>query len=357
MGHKNEFQQDEYCGNEYPDQSEFLDGQEFQVPPARLETPDERFYHQDEYNLDVECGLGSSDADDADFDEPAAAVADGPWFHLPTAALRYAALVLAAAAVLLAAGGHLEQTLSTATDAITGAVSIGTTAQRHECTPGDWIVDTPATCVAEGSRHRECTVCGKLLETQPIPLLAQHDYTAQTTSPATCTQDGVVTYTCQSCGDSYNQTVPATGHDYKQQTSPAACTQDGVVTYTCSVCGDSYTEPIPATGHAWQSYTSVYPTCYSTGEQVYVCDLCGQTFTETLGTTEHTWLLMDRHIDPTCEEPGYTYYQCGVCGELYIQEIAPLGHDWVASSTTPSMNMAGMAGYFCQRCGAITAAP
>lgn len=50
--------------------------------------------------------------------------------------------------------------------------------QRNECgekidvadhTSGDWIVDKEATTAAEGSRHKECTVCGKVLETETIP--------------------------------------------------------------------------------------------------------------------------------------------------------------------------------------------
>ena len=50
----------------------------------------------------------------------------------------------------------------------------------HECECGDkadvaahsaseWIVDTAATETAEGAKHKECTVCKKVLETAPIP--------------------------------------------------------------------------------------------------------------------------------------------------------------------------------------------
>ena len=34
--------------------------------------------------------------------------------------------------------------------------------------PGDWIVDKEPTIDSEGSKHKECTVCGEKLETQPI---------------------------------------------------------------------------------------------------------------------------------------------------------------------------------------------
>ena len=50
----------------------------------------------------------------------------------------------------------------------------------HECSCGDktdvaahtasdWIIDTPATATADGTRHKECTVCKRVLETGTIP--------------------------------------------------------------------------------------------------------------------------------------------------------------------------------------------
>lgn len=39
-------------------------------------------------------------------------------------------------------------------------------------TPGIWIVDIPASTTTEGSQHKECTVCGKTLETAVIPAKA-----------------------------------------------------------------------------------------------------------------------------------------------------------------------------------------
>ena len=38
-------------------------------------------------------------------------------------------------------------------------------------TPGDWIVDREATLEAAGSRHKACTVCGYVMETEAIPKL------------------------------------------------------------------------------------------------------------------------------------------------------------------------------------------
>lgn len=54
---------------------------------------------------------------------------------------------------------------------------------------------------------------------------AEHHYNEQVTKEATCTEDGVKTYTCADCGDSYTQTIFATGHSYK----------NGI----CANCGES----------------------------------------------------------------------------------------------------------------------
>jgi uncharacterized repeat protein (TIGR02543 family)/LPXTG-motif cell wall-anchored protein len=44
-------------------------------------------------------------------------------------------------------------------------------------TPGDWITDKSATATETGSRHKECTVCGKVLEKEAIAKLVPADNT------------------------------------------------------------------------------------------------------------------------------------------------------------------------------------
>lgn len=64
----------------------------------------------------------------------------------------------------------------------------------------------------------------------------------------TCTESGEKTLSC-SCGQTTTETVPALGHDYRSEiTKPATETEDGVRTFTCTRCGDTYTEIIPKTG-------------------------------------------------------------------------------------------------------------
>ena len=70
-----------------------------------------------------------------------------------------------------------------------------------------------------------------------------HSHTSKVTTAATCTKDGVKTYTC-SCGDSYTETIKATGHKYTEKVVAPTYDTEGYTLHTCSVCGDSYKDNI-----------------------------------------------------------------------------------------------------------------
>lgn len=145
-------------------------------------------------------------------------------------------------------------------------------------------IEKAATCVAEGLKKVECSLCGLVKETVVIPVDASkhgetevknkkdatcntagysgdtycklcnavvtkgsdipatgnHNYDAVVTA-ATCQSGGYTTYTCKDCGYSYvgNETAKA-GHDYEAVVTPATCTDAGYTTYTCKTCSDSY---------------------------------------------------------------------------------------------------------------------
>ncbi len=64
-----------------------------------------------------------------------------------------------------------------------------------------------------------------------------HQYTSTVTKEATCTEAGVKTHTC-SCGDTYTESIPATGHTYTTITVKATPSKNGSITKRCTVCGD-----------------------------------------------------------------------------------------------------------------------
>ena len=103
-----------------------------------------------------------------------------------------------------------------------------------------------------------------------------HNYQVTAQTAPTCTEAGSITYTCAACGDSYTETTPALGHDYRTVVTAPTCTEDGYTTHTCERCGDSYTDAvIAAPGHDY--------TCTKDGDTLtYTCTRCGDAYTEEL---------------------------------------------------------------------------
>ena len=206
---------------------------------------------------------------------------------------------------------------------------------------------TTATCTEDGVTTYRCETCGDTyIETTPA---TGHSYTAAVTAP-TCTEKGYTTYTCTACGDHYTANeVAALGHDYAETTVPATCTENGSVTHTCTRCGNSYTETLPATGHTY-TVSGSEATCTEGGKTVHTCTVCGDTYTETTPAHGHDYKAVV--TAPTCTEKGYTTYTCKRCGDHYTaDEVAALGHDYKAVVTAPTCTEKGYTTYTCKRCG------
>lgn len=206
---------------------------------------------------------------------------------------------------------------------------------------------TAATCTGDGVTTYRCETCGDTYtETTPA---TGHSYTAAVTAP-TCTEKGYTTYTCTACGDHHTANeVAALGHDYAETTVPATCTENGSVTHTCTRCGNSYTETLPATGHTY-TVSGSEATCTEGGKTVHTCTVCGDTYTETTPALGHDYKAVV--TAPTCTEKGYTTYTCATCGDHYTaDEVAALGHDYEAVVTAPTCTEDGYTTYTCRNCG------
>ena len=64
----------------------------------------------------------------------------------------------------------------------------------------------------------------------------EHNYVGAVTTEPTCTEDGVMTYTCDHCGDSYTEVIPA-GHKYVD----GICARCGEAYVVTGICGDDMT--------------------------------------------------------------------------------------------------------------------
>ena len=204
----------------------------------------------------------------------------------------------------------------------------------HIHTPGEWIVDREPTCTTSGSKHTECTECGRQLENIYIPAL-NHNYQSVVTREATCTEPGVVTHTCTRCSDSY-MTYIYSQHSYSVTArQEATCTADGYITYTCSNCGDSYNEIIEG-GHSYIAEITLVATPTSDGAVTYTCEICGDSYVEVIPARPDAKILLIQDRLPWSENNNVSLLN-KMQADGYIT-----GWDM---TTTSNFNAADLVGY------------
>ncbi len=180
-----------------------------------------------------------------------------------------------------------------------------------------------------GSKNVTVTVTYKKVE--PCTEHTWDDGVVQT--PATCTEDGVMLYTCTKCSATKTEPIKATGHEFGEwkTSKEATCTEDGEESRSCTKCGATETRTVKATGHEFGEWkTSKEATCTEDGEETRSCTKCGATETRTIKATGHKPVLKGAK-DATCTEKGYTGDEvCAVCGETLKkgEEIPAIGHDF-----------------------------
>ena len=194
-----------------------------------------------------------------------------------------------------------------------------------------------------------------------------HDY-KESVTPATCTENGVRTYTCE-CGDSYEEVIYATGHSLKFEcaddghyercekcdyatekvshsynelvsSKPSTCTDKGSKTTKC-VCGDQYTEELPLIKH---SFTKLK---YDGEGHYTVCSACG---TPDSDSAKQAHSYSSKIVaELTCTQNELTKYSC-YCGYSYTETTREAtGHELDKTQftkRTPSGHF-----YMCDKCG------
>lgn len=100
----------------------------------------------------------------------------------------------------------------------------------------EWIVDTAATETADGAKHKECTVCKKVLETAPIPATGSnhtHSYGTE------WKYDGTNHWHECECGDK----ADTAAHSFQWVIDKAATKEaTGIKHEECTVCGAKRSE-------------------------------------------------------------------------------------------------------------------
>ena len=158
---------------------------------------------------------------------------------------------------------------------------------------------------------------------------------------ATCTEEGKVEKTCETCGYTWTETTPKTEHHYVTTTQKVdTCEEKSEYTVEkCSECGDvkSTSKKMYYSAHDYQFTSHVKePTCTEKGEDLYTCTICNETETREVAATGHDTELVNVK-EPTCTDFGYTGDEvCKKCNQVVKsgKKIEPNGHKYLATMFT-----------------------
>lgn len=129
------------------------------------------------------------------------------------------------------------------------------------------------------------------------------------THTATCTGEG----TC-----SQPTKTDACTFDNGVETKAATCTEDGVKTFTCTECGGTYTVAIPATNHAWGQWKHDAATAEAKATHTRVC--ANDASHKETKACDFTATVTQ---EATLDQAEITTYTCKDCGYSYTKETAP----------------------------------
>ena len=248
------------------------------------------------------------------------------------------------------------------------------------------------------------TIRFKVKSSTEIDKPHQHVYISSIKKPATCTEPGIRLYTCKDNDDSYEEEIPATGHQHTELrnvkaatcaqegytgdtyckdcntklasgkvipktehtwdvgkiTTVATCSGKGIKTYTCIGCNATRTEEIPSTGHQHTELRNVKAANCSqegyTGDTY--CKDCNTKLAsgKVLPKTDHIWNTGKVTQNATCTAKGIKTFTCTVCKSTRIEEIPATGHvnkitQFVKAASCKSEGYTG--DVYCQDCGTL----
>ena len=217
----------------------------------------------------------------------------------------------------------------------------------------DIVTVVEPTCTADGYTEHKCKDCGRVVRSDVTKALG-HDYDSKITTKASCTEDGVLTYICTRCDESYTEKIPATGHKYNDVVTEASCDKGGYTLHTCANCGDSYKDNfIAPTGHKYTKTTVKQASCETDGVNVYTCDTCGDSYSEVIEAKGHVY-ASEVTKKANCTDDGVIAYTCANCGDKYTEVIKAKGHNYSAEVTKKATcDTDGVKTFTCADCGDV----
>lgn len=212
-------------------------------------------------------------------------------------------------------------------------------AQKCAHTYGPWVIVREADCATAGTKSQTCSSCGDTKQ-QTIPATG-HNYSSwKTTKAATCELSGTKESTCANCGHTKTEVIAATGHKWdngKDIVVPTSCSDIGSRRYTCTVCNKKRTEQIKGT-HSFGDWVWEDAIIQSgpdkgdpTSKKYHVCKKCN--YKEYGNVPEHYCKIYcngnDKHIiNGTCTKPNIKVEVCRTCGREWRYEMGYGPHSW-----------------------------
>lgn len=129
------------------------------------------------------------------------------------------------------------------------------------------------------------------------------------THTATCTGEGTCSQPTKTDKCTFDNGV---------ETKAATCTEDGVKTFTCTECVGTYTVAIPATGHAWGQWSHDAATAEADATHTRVC--ANDASHKETKACDFTAKVTQ---EATLDQAEITTYTCKDCGYSYTKETAP----------------------------------
>ena len=185
--------------------------------------------------------------------------------------------------------------------------------------------ELPAAITSEVTTAPTCTETGVRTYTATATLLEDFVYTDQKTEPVdpighdwgAWTKISSTKHRRVCANDPAHVETKSHTWNAGVVTTPATCTADGVRTYTCTVCRGTKTAAVAATGHVWGVWTKLDDTQH---QRVCANDASHKE------QEAHTWDEGVITTAPTCTEQGVKTFTCAVCNGTKTEAVAALGH-------------------------------
>lgn len=217
---------------------------------------------------------------------------------------------------------------------------------EHEYQAG--ITKDPV-CDMEGVKTFACTICEESY-TEAIPALNHEFGNEEIIKESTCKEAGVKKCRCVLCGKEEERPAELVEHSFGETTvtKQPNCTEEGELSKICKACGTGQVvEKIKQNGiHSYIEKVVRAATCAKAGEGENVCSLCQHTEKYEIQKMSHTYSSAKVKKEATCLKNGVQVTTCTSCGYDKEESITATGHQWTTGTcqTASKCSACGVAG-------------